>query len=422
MKYHKDSPESMRVRKKNKLLKLLGLCAFGIFIVTWNLRGETTIVKSETTDLHHRDDISSNEAEADLSKRARDDHTSEVQTSISDAQYETTTLSGYSEASTEETGRVNSITTRNHRVQPHPRPHQGSLGQHHTNQTGHLSRNVESSESRNVAQLLRGPLPFHGKIPPNLMLNRLRKIKLNRNTSSSSTPQEFKRAMSPGEYQAIQDLLSVFHSAMTKKNLTYFIAAGTLLGSYRHHGIIPWDDDVDVYILSDQKMRVMQALNSLGSEHALHTKTVRWKLFSILSQPIQDYSWNFPFVDICMLDDYSDLLADSDPAFASRFSFPKDWIYPLRLRPFGRLMVWAPKNTERVLKQSYDINICASSKYDHREEKFTAGSISIGCDFLNKTYLFVKRDRVEGGTNETLWKGDQLISAHFERDVIDDQL
>ncbi|ELT89290.1 hypothetical protein CAPTEDRAFT_213888 [Capitella teleta] len=365
----------MQLHEKKKLLQTLGLCVFSfeIFAVTWNLGGETSNAKSEAIDLHHRDDG----AEAGLS-----DHSPEVHTSIRDAQYKTTTWRGYLEASSKKSRRVNSITN-----QPHPHQHQASV--HPTNQTTHLSRNVESFDSPNVAQLLRGTRPFQGKNSSNHMLNRPGKVKLNHNTSS--IPHEFNRAMSRDEYQAIEDLLSVFHSAMTKNNLTYFIASGTLLGSYRHHGIIPWDDDVDVYILSDQKMRVMQALSSLGPQHALDAKTKRWKLFSVFSQPIQGHSWKFPFVDISLLDDHSDWLADSDPAFVPRFSFHKDWIFPLRLRPFGRLMVWAPKNTEMVLKKSYDISICASLNYNHREEIFTAGSIMISCDVLKRIYTFCKK-------------------------------
>ena len=42
------------------------------------------------------------------------------------------------------------------------------------------------------------------------------------------------------------DLLNEFSSACSKHNLKWFAHAGTLLGAVRHHGFIPWDDDIDV--------------------------------------------------------------------------------------------------------------------------------------------------------------------------------
>lgn len=42
------------------------------------------------------------------------------------------------------------------------------------------------------------------------------------------------------------DLLSVFAELCKKHNLKWFVHAGTMLGAVRHHGFIPWDDDIDV--------------------------------------------------------------------------------------------------------------------------------------------------------------------------------
>lgn len=43
-----------------------------------------------------------------------------------------------------------------------------------------------------------------------------------------------------------QEILDEFVRICTDNNLKYYLIAGTLLGSVRHQGPIPWDDDVDV--------------------------------------------------------------------------------------------------------------------------------------------------------------------------------
>lgn len=44
----------------------------------------------------------------------------------------------------------------------------------------------------------------------------------------------------------ILDILKFYIDICEENNLTYFIAYGSAIGAARHHGFIPWDDDVDV--------------------------------------------------------------------------------------------------------------------------------------------------------------------------------
>lgn len=43
-------------------------------------------------------------------------------------------------------------------------------------------------------------------------------------------------------------ILKYFISFCEKNELTYCCATGTMLGAVRHHDIIPWDDDIDVFM------------------------------------------------------------------------------------------------------------------------------------------------------------------------------
>ena len=46
--------------------------------------------------------------------------------------------------------------------------------------------------------------------------------------------------------EKLLELLSWFHHFCEKHGLRYYALGGTMLGAARHHGFIPWDDDIDV--------------------------------------------------------------------------------------------------------------------------------------------------------------------------------
>lgn len=65
------------------------------------------------------------------------------------------------------------------------------------------------------------------------------------------------------DHQAVlMELWSVFDSICERNQIKYQLYAGSALGAVRHHGIIPWDDDLDVVMLREDYNRFMDVAES----------------------------------------------------------------------------------------------------------------------------------------------------------------
>ena len=85
------------------------------------------------------------------------------------------------------------------------------------------------------------------------------------------------------EIRRIQlNVLANFDSFCKEHNLKYFLAFGTLLGAVRHKGFIPWDDDIDVFMLRDDYNKLIR-----------YYKDGRFKLMSVERLKKNQYSYAY---------------------------------------------------------------------------------------------------------------------------------
>jgi len=76
------------------------------------------------------------------------------------------------------------------------------------------------------------------------------------------------------------DILLSVHGFCESHQIKYSLACGTLIGAVRHKGFIPWDDDVDIYMLREDYNKFIEMYRGTNDRYeviSLETSK-KWKL------------------------------------------------------------------------------------------------------------------------------------------------
>lgn len=142
------------------------------------------------------------------------------------------------------------------------------------------------------------------------------------------------------ELKVIQmEVLTAIDEFCSANSIKYSLACGTLLGAARHKGYIPWDDDIDIYILRADYMRLMSLFPNIYKGRYKLVSIERDKKWDRTSAKAYDIRTNFyepgqsyhlgVNIDIFPIDDVPDGENEWN-------SFDKKRAYIIKLLDIGR--------------------------------------------------------------------------------------
>lgn len=192
-------------------------------------------------------------------------------------------------------------------------------------------------------------------------------------------------------YQLMQDMNKEFKKA----GASYFAIGGTLLGSIRHGGFIPWDDDLDIVVTEEHVPSLIKALKILQEDKGykvIESKGVLssageavklfcngtlqdpdkvsgtigamymgWRVERWFERPTVHGKKTVPFCDIFLMKKYGDRYYY--PHGWPEYSVHEDDIYPIQkdtsiprnpyLSKFGDIDISIPRNPYLFLDKDY---------------------------------------------------------------------
>ena len=166
------------------------------------------------------------------------------------------------------------------------------------------------------------------------------------------------------------------HQILVNNGLKYFVCSGTLLGAVRHQGIIPWDDDIDIGMMSRDMKKIKSIevdFNKCG--YGIAKIWLGYKIFYLNRKLLDGFTYSFPSIDVFSWKKFPDDTYRFSVKRA-REIWPKEYIdakdmFPLVEYQFGSFDVLGPAKYKSYFTNYFgkDWNRIAYREYDHEKEE-----------------------------------------------------
>ena len=180
--------------------------------------------------------------------------------------------------------------------------------------------------------------------------------------------------------ECLQEIAKILYRAQ----IPFWVDCGTCIGVYRHGGVIPWDNDLDLSVLVDDFQNVMNALKQLDPKKFV---VQDWSSRSRPGSYIRVYvKKNRNHIDIYMNDIDPDektityIIAHENSHFMAeewkerertqKAPIPFDVIFPLKKGEFDGIIVPVPNQTARFLSYKYGPNLNPPRIYSEETSEY----------------------------------------------------
>lgn len=225
------------------------------------------------------------------------------------------------------------------------------------------------------------------------------------------------------DYFHLIRLLAQVQTILQREKIEYFLTKGTLLGTLRHHDIIPWDGDIDLFIPITSVKKCLKIFSNSTQQKDLIIYRFRniyamdsFKIFSRRSPRVNGTDYRWPKIDLFPYRENSTHISaypNYQHNLGTMSTMNRTDIHPLSLRLLGPLLVPSPFHPRKALKAMIKLghsnlfDVCESNRYFDRSNQLWKEPWRVPCKELHQSYLFVQSQR---NASHSLCS-EQLISS-----------